>query len=121
MKQCVAASADQFSAIPGQESPTRQTHLCRMRHPAQANGTPILLVENDPAKPEEAHGERGDELDVLRADRVRGGVPVGQIERAEVDRGQQEGDLGAEEQPAEDAIVQDGGTNRIGSRLTTPM
>ena len=104
VKQRMPARANQLRSVPRQKGSSRQTHPGRMRHSPQANRTTIPLIEENPAQPEEAHRERRNQLDVLRANRVGWRVPVGQIERRKVDRRQQQSNLGAQEHPAEDSI-----------------
>ena len=103
VEETVAAGADEFGAVPGEEAAGGLADACRVCEFAEADGAAAALIAETPTEAEEAYGEGGDDLDVVGSDGVDGGAKVGEIDGEDEDERQEEDELGGEVSPAADA------------------
>src|SRR5579863_5328461 len=102
VEQGVAAGADKFGAIPGEEGSAGEANGGGVGDAMEADGAAPSLIEESPAESQEAERKGGNELEVLCGNGVAGGAAVGEVERGEVDGRQDDGDFGGKEGPAEE-------------------
>jgi len=100
MQQGMPIHAHEFGSVPGEEGSRGLANLCRMFDKPEAYRAPLPLIAQNPAQAEQGEAKGGDQLDVSRRVGIWGGEGVGDIERSEVDNGEQKSDFGAQETPA---------------------
>lgn len=93
----MSAGADEFCAVPGQEVSGGLTYACRVSQQTQTDGATLSLIAEGPAEGEEERTEGADALEILRGFRCDGCAEVGEVERSEVNDGQDESELAPEE------------------------
>src|SRR6185437_5874182 len=100
MEQAVAADADQLGSVPCEEGPGGLADASRVCELAETDRAATTLIAERPTQGEEADGERGYDLNVVRGLLAHRGAEVGNVDRAKEDDGKDQEELGREEGPA---------------------